>query len=245
MPQYPRYATYFVPSADSALYGFGASLLGYDAYTGEPLPFPQNIETEIDGWKLLSADPRKYGFHATLKAPISLAAGRTETHLAAAIETFARAPRAIPRIAPEVHSIGSFIAIVPDAPCPELQHLASACVTVFDDFRAPLTAEDRARRNVASLTDTQVTHLERWGYPYVFEDFRFHMTLTGSLPPERRPSILDIMQRRFAALELQSVPVDRLALLRQNNPASTFQIIAHWSLTAATASVPVEPEQRL
>lgn len=233
MPQYPRYAIYFVPSAQGALYRFGADLLGYDAYTGKPLPFADGIEAEVEGWKQLTADPRKYGFHATLKAPINLRSGKTQDELARALEEFSRKPRVIPRITPVVRSIGSFVAIVPRDPCPDLQKLAADCVTAFDDFRAPLTPEDRERRNVTALTDVQVMHLDRWGYPYVFEDFRFHMTLTGSLPPEPRAKILAALQKRFVALDFQSVSVDRLALLRQSDATSNFTILSDWPLGTA------------
>lgn len=230
MPQYPRYAIYFVPSVASALYRFGAELVGYDAYTGQPIPFVGGIEAEIEGWKQLTADPRKYGFHATLKAPISLAPNRTENELTAAMHEFASTPRRIPVIAPTVRSISNFIAIVPDSLCPELQKFAEDCVIVFDSFRAPLTGADRERRNVSALTDRQVTYLDRWGYPYVLEEFRFHMTLAGSLPAERRETVAGILQKRFDTLELKSVPIDRLALMRQNDAASGFTIIQHWPL---------------
>ncbi|WIG51387.1 MAG: uncharacterized protein OJF48_002304 [Afipia sp.] len=233
MPQYPRYAIYFVPSAQGALYRFGADLLGYDAYTGKPLPFADGIEAEVEGWKQLTADPRKYGFHATLKAPINLRSGKTEDELARALEEFSRKPRVIPRITPVVRSIGSFVAIVPRDPCPDLQKLAADCVTAFDDFRAPLTPEDRERRNISALTGGQVLHLDRWGYPYVFEDFRFHMTLTGSLPSEQRAKILAALQKRFVALDFQSVSVDRLALLRQSDATSNFTVLSDWPLGTA------------
>ena len=233
MSQYPRYAIYFVPPADSTLYRFGADLIGYDAYSSRPLPFASGIEKDVDDWKKFTTDPRKYGFHATLKAPISLAVDRTEEQLVAAMHDFARTPRAIPVIAPTVRSIGSFIAVVPGSPSAELQNLAGECVTAFDDFRAPLTAADRERRNVPALSERQVAHLDRWGYPYVFEEFRFHMTLAGSLPAERRGAVMDILRERFAALQLSSVSVDRLALFRQNDAKSSFTIIAHWSLQAA------------
>ncbi len=173
MPQYPRYAIYFVPAADSALYRFGAGLLGYDAFTAKALPFADGIETEIADWKQISVDPRKYGFHATLKAPITLAPGKTESELVSALQAFAQMPRTIPVITPVVRAIGSFIAIVPNAPSPDLEALAADCVTTFDDFRAPLTSEDRARRNVAALTDQQISYLDRWGYPTCSRNFAF------------------------------------------------------------------------
>ena len=230
MSQYPRYAIYFVPSADSTLYRFGASLLGYDSFTGKALPFADDIEAQIADWKQITVDPRKYGFHATLKAPITLAAGKTENELISAIKTFAQKPRAIPIITPVVRTIGSFIAVVPNAPSADLQSFAADCVTTFDEFRTPLTPEDRARRNVAALSEKQVAYLDRWGYPYVFEEFRFHMTLTGSLPAERRDGVLEALQKRFANLELSSVAIEHLALLRQNESTSQFTVIAHWPL---------------
>lgn len=233
MSQYPRYAVYFVPPANGALYRFGAGLIGYDAYSGELLPLAEGIENDVEGWKQFTADPRKYGFHATLKAPISLAAGKTETGLGAAMRDFAQAPRVIPKIAPIIRNIGSFVAIVPDASNHELQALAADCVRAFDEFRAPLTIADRERRNVSTLTERQVAHLDRWGYPYVFEEFRFHMTLAGSLPAERRAAVTQILQRRFDALELRSISIDQLALFRQNDAKSGFTIIAHWPLHAA------------
>lgn len=227
---YPRYAIYFVPSPDDALYRFGASLLGYDAYTGKPTPFANSIEADVAGWKQIAVDPSKYGFHATLKAPISLAPGKTEDELANAVQAFARITRAVPVITPVVRAIGSFVAVVPRDPCPDLQNLADDCVITFDKFRAPLTPEDRGRRNVSALTEREVAHLDRWGYPYVLNDFRFHMTLTGSLPADRRSEVLNTLQKRFAALGLQSMAIDRLALLRQSDATSNFTIISHWPL---------------
>ena len=136
-------------------------------------------------WRDLTADPRKYGFHATLKAPFSLAQGRTEAELFAACAAFAATPRAIPVIRPVVGSISGFIAVIPADPPAELIRLAADCVSEFDAFRAPLTEADRARRNPSRLTSAQRAHLDRWGYPYVMEEFRFHMTLTGRLDASR------------------------------------------------------------
>ena len=73
MTDYPRYAIYYVPAPDSDLDRFGAQLLGYDAFSGEDLPLPDGILPAAPDWHDLTSDPRKYGFHATLKAPMSLA----------------------------------------------------------------------------------------------------------------------------------------------------------------------------
>jgi putative phosphonate metabolism protein len=232
MTAFPRYAIYFAPPPGSALDRFGAQLLGYDATTGMDLAFPDDILRMAPDWRGLTEDPRKYGFHATLKAPLSLAPGKTEAELVATCEAFAATPRPVAVIRPVVGSISGFIAVIPAEPPAELIGLAADCVRAFDTFRAPLTAEDRARRNLSQLTPRQREQLDRWGYPYVMEDFRFHMTLTGRLDAERREPILAMLRNRFCALDLQTLAINRIAVFRQENSVSRFRIINHWKLGA-------------
>jgi hypothetical protein len=149
-----------------------------------------------------------------------------------ACETFVATPRPIPVIKPIVASISGFIAVVPGEPSAELERLAADCVDQFDSFRAPLTPEDRARRNPSELTPRQRGHLDRWGYPYVMQDFRFHMTLTGRLDAKRREPILAMLRKRFSATGLERISIDRITLFRQDNAASRFEIIGHWPLRA-------------
>jgi putative phosphonate metabolism protein len=233
MAHFPRYAIYYAPARDSALDRFGAELLGHDAWTGSALPFPARVVEQIADWQELSADPRKYGFHATLKAPIALADGMTEAALLAACADFASKTRVIPVITPIVDSISGFIAIIPRQRSPELEQLAADCVRAFDGFRARLTPDDRARRNPAKLSPRQVEYLDRWGYPYVMEEFRFHMTLTGRLGDVRRESVLAMLRERFARLKLETLAVDRLALFRQDDAKARFAIVGDWPLRAA------------
>ena len=234
MPNYPRYAIYHAPAPASELDRFGADLLGYDAFTGEELPFPDGVMEAMPDWRELTSDPRKYGFHATLKAPFSLVQGKTEAELFAACAAFAATPQAIPRFMPMVGSISGFIAVIPAEPPQELLKLAADCVSEFDCFREPLTEADRARRNPSQLTSAQREHLDRWGYPYVMEEFRFHMTLTGRLGSERREPILAMLKARFAALELATLAIDRIAVFRQDNADSRFRNVGQWELRANT-----------
>jgi len=225
MSNYPRYAIYYAPEQASDLNRFGAELLGYDAFGGEDLPFPEDVASAAPDWRDLTADPRKYGFHATLKAPFSLAQGRTEAELLAACAAFAATPRAIPVIRPMVGSISGFIAVIPAEPPRDLIRLAADCVSEFDTFRAPLTETDRARRNPSRLTSAQRDHLDRWGYPYVMEEFRFHMTLTGRLDASRLESVLAMLSNRFSTLGLETLAIDRLALFRQDGADSRFRVV--------------------
>lgn len=227
----PRYAIYFSAGADNALSRFGAELLGYDAYTDDEVSFPQAALDVAPDWRNITADPRKYGFHGTLKAPMALAPGRTEAELKAACATFAEKARPMPVIRPVVDTISGFIAVIPAEPVDALQQLAADCVRDFDSFRPALTAEDRARRKPEKLTERQRNYLDRWGYPYVMEEFRFHMTLTGRLDAERRGPILEMLRGRFATLDLETLAIDRIALFRQEDAASRFRIIGEWALT--------------
>jgi putative phosphonate metabolism protein len=232
MADFPRYAIYYAAAPSSALNRFGAEHLGYDAWTGDDLPFPGDVAQAVPDWRELTQDPRKYGFHATLKAPMTLADGKTEAELLAACAAFADVARAVPSITPIVQSISGFIAVIPGEPSHDLQKLAADCVSAFDGFRAPLTPEDRARRNPSKLTPRQCDYLDRWGYPYVMEEFRFHMTLTGRLDQARREPILAMLQERFAKLDIATLAIDRLVLFRQNDNVSRFRIVDHWPLRA-------------
>ena len=123
--------------------------------------------------------------------------------------------------------------MIPDQPSAELQSLAADCVRDFDPFRSPLTDADRARRNPTRLTPRQCEYLERWGYPYVMEEFRFHMTLTGRLDETRREDVLALLRGRFARIGLTELAIDRIALFRQADRDARFEIIGDWQLRAA------------
>jgi putative phosphonate metabolism protein len=232
MSNFPRYAIYYLPAADSALARFGAAMLGYDAVSGDDVPFAAATKAVVD-WREVTEDPRSYGFHATLKAPFALADGGRESKLLWACASFAETPRKIPQIVPTIRPIGRFIALVPDAPSDALAQLAADCVRDFDGFRAPLSVADRARRKPERLTPQQVDHLDRWGYPYVMEEFRFHMTLTGSLDPARHDKLLKLLREQFAATGIGAIAVDRIAVLRQDELGARFKSIAQFELRSA------------
>jgi putative phosphonate metabolism protein len=230
----PRYAVYFVPAAQNTLYLFGSALLGYDCFTGTEIRFPQMLPVPEPAWRELTQEPRRYGFHATLKAPFHLADGADETGLIEAFRTFCRSDAVAAAFTPVVTVIEGFIAIMPSVSEPAVDRLAAACVTAFDRFRAPLDARDRARRLATSLSERQARYLERWGYPYVFEDFRLHLTLTGRLSTERQEVVLPFLRERFAAVRGPGpVRIDAIALLRQDDAQARFRILSRATTGAA------------
>jgi putative phosphonate metabolism protein len=219
-----RYAIYFVSAPDSALYRFGAAVIGYDCYSGGDVAHPSEL-TEHD-WPALTDSPRHYGFHATLKAPFHLAESSAEAKLVSAVQSFAALGRSAPVFLPAVKELDGFIAIVPNGSSAALNALAADCTTLFDAFRAPMSAQERARRMASGLSQAELAHLDRWGYPYVLDRFRFHMTLTGRLPPERRASALMVLRTLFAQrCGGGPVTVDRLVILRQDTEQARFRVV--------------------
>jgi putative phosphonate metabolism protein len=226
-----RYALYFAPKRDTILAWLGAHWLGRDAYTGEALRQPVIPEFDADLFAATTADPARYGFHATLKPPFRLAEGTTEERLLTAIEAFvgAAAPVHLDRIV--VKRIGRFLALALAQPGPKLDSFAAAVVEVFDLFRSPPSKDEIERRSRSKLSAAQEAYLARWGYPYVMKEFRFHMTLTGSCDE----AVLDRLEPEanvfFAEIMETPVLLDALTLFVEPAPGAPFRIAAQWTLT--------------
>ena len=227
----PRYAIFYVPPAGSELFRFGSAVLGYDCYLGQAVARPTELSREPDRWEKLTAEPRRYGFHATLKAPFYLKSACSETQLVSALNSFAGLGHAVPSFTPKLEMLSGFAALVPEAVSTDLNALAANCATIFDAFRAPMTAEERARRLASGLNHGQIQNLDRWGYPYLFSDFRFHMTLTGKVAVDQRDEVLGVLQRAFRPIGRgTSFPIEGISLVRQDSAAHSFRVIDHATL---------------
>lgn len=222
-----RYAIYFTPPADHELTQFGAAWLGRNAFTGEAVE-----QSEIEGieparLREITASPRRYGFHATLKAPFRLADGRREEELIAALDAFASriSPFAAPPV--ELANLYGFWALVLDEPSAEMADLAARCVREFDDFRAPLTPEEIARRKPERLSERARGQLMEWGYPHIFEDFLFHMTLTDRLTDAEEIAIIEsVLDPVVSVFRVRPLEVDGIGIYRQDEPGGPF-VVAH------------------
>ena len=232
--QTPRYAVYFVPAAESGLYRFGSSVLQYDCYTGGPLPPPEECAPDTAIWRNATEEPRPYGFHATLKAPFRLAPSCTETQLISAFRSFAALGRKATAIEPEIRMLSGFTALLPARESLAVDALAADCTTIFDAFRAPMSPQERARRLASGLNPSQIENLDRWGYPYLFADFRFHMTLTGKIAADCREPMVATLRRAFARMcGAGPIAIDRLALVRQEASDQAFRVLDHAPLRTA------------
>lgn len=162
-----RYAIYFAPQPGSALARFGAAWLGYDVAAGAFVAQPQAPGIAPRRLAEITAEPRRYGFHATLKPPFALAEGAGRGALDEAVAAFAGhfPPFAAPPL--RLACLEGFWALMLSQGCREMDRLAASCVTELDRFRALPSADELGRRRRAGLTPVQDALLERWGYPYV------------------------------------------------------------------------------
>lgn len=222
-----RYAVYFSPGKASPWWAFGSHWLGRNDYDHRELQQPQLDDVAPAELARITEEPRRYGFHATLKAPFRLAEGLGESDLVKRLEQLARGLTPVPLGPLRVTALGNFAALVPASSPPGLEALAAACVQELDDLRAPLSAADRLRRRIEHLDEREVELLDRYGYPYVMERFRLHLTLTGPITSETAQRVARALAEKIAQLNQEApLSLDRLCLFVESAPGTPFQRIA-------------------
>jgi hypothetical protein len=184
----------------------------------------------------LTQEPRRYGWHATLKAPVALADGVTPQQWYDRLTTLANQlpPVTLPPLV--VRRLGHFLALVIDGDDQQVQALAAACVTRLHDLAAPLSASELTRRRSAGLDAHQEALLQQWGYPHVLDRFRFHFSLTGPLNGLSDARVDRLMQAATAWFApLPRLALDRLAWFVEPTPGGPFRWEASCPLRGADA----------
>jgi putative phosphonate metabolism protein len=224
-----RYAIYFAPAPGTPLHQRGSAWLGRDAYTGEALAQPA-----VSGLARLTADPRRYGFHGTLKAPFALRDGIGPEPLMRACGALAADTRAF-QVRLQTGQLDGFLALVPEGDPALLDALAGRVVRELDGFRRPPTDEELARRRRTALTLRQDANLLRWGYPFVLEDFRFHMTLTERLEHADTRRLAAAAEAHFAFELGGPVTIGGIALFHEPEAGEPFLALRHFPFAHSTA----------
>jgi len=198
MERYTRYAVYFTPEP-GPLCDFMAEWLGWDpaarracdhpALPGLPAPVSE-----------ITATPRRYGFHGTLKPPFRLASGSSASRLFADFEALAATLAPAEGDGLRIARLGGFLALVPAGDMGAVARIAAETVAALDRHRAPASPKETERRRATGLTPRQEAHLATWGYPYVMDEFRFHLTLTGRLAPQPMEAVEATLRPLLAAL---------------------------------------------
>jgi hypothetical protein len=185
------------------------------------------------------AAPAHYGLHATLKPPFRLAAGTDGPMLDAAARDFAHGVDAF-HARLTLRALRGFLAWCLDdgteshEGARQMHALADGCVLAFEPFRAPPTEAELRKRKPDQLSAAQRRMLEAWGYPYVFETFTFHITLTGMLDAAAEAAAL--AQLAPASQQLCSAPmhVDGIAVFVQPEPGADFLVARHYGFNGST-----------
>ena len=219
-----RYGIYLAPAQDSPWWTFGAHWLGRDEFNGTALSQPPLAQITPSEQLAITAAPRRYGFHATLKAPFHLCHGHSVDDLTECVQALASTLKPLPLGPLQAVLLGDFVALAPDSAPDELSALAATCVTSLEALRAPLSKTELARRLASPLDAREQELLQRYGYPHVLERFRLHFTLSG---PVAQPTAQRLMQavadpvrhlNASAALAL-----DRLCLFVEPAPGQPFK----------------------
>ena len=220
---YTRFAIYYVPP-EGPLARFGASWLGWDLVQARKV-----VQPDLPDLSEVTMTPRKYGFHATLKPPFRLAEWRTPEELDSAVSALAGTLAPVTCDGLKLVPLGRFLALVPRGDQEQVENLAATCVRTLDPFRAPLDEAELARRRKPGLSSRQEALLQQWGYPYVLEQFRFHMTLSGRLPRAELPEWTEILRRHLPPLPTP-FHLDQIALFAERTDGR-FQLLQRYKLS--------------
>jgi hypothetical protein len=218
---FSRYAIYYIP--DLPLFQIGSDWLGWNSVTGQETTLSANHHRITDR-------PRKYGFHATMKPPFSLASNSTQGELQDAFQAFCATVSTATGGTLKISRLGRFLAMTQDVQSNDVTDLAASTVSHFDKFRAPLSDNDIQKRRQRRLTPEQDALMLRWGYPYVMQEFKFHMTLTGPLQNDEIVSIEQLANTRLQEFIGQSLNIASLALLGEDRDSGRFHVIEKLSL---------------
>jgi hypothetical protein len=226
-----RCAICFTPPADDTLTIAAARWLRRDPYTGARIAWPVEGLVETDH-AFLTAAPRRIGFHVSLKAPFRIAIEHELSDVQTALTKFCRRVPPLTVDAVRIALIENFFALVPVTPSAELHELAADFVTVFDQYRSPTSDLDLARGDIGRLNGRQFANLMAWGHPYVLDQFRFHMTLTGPIDELERDYVAQMLRRHFGSLTDEPLCISQVALFIEPEPNAPFLIDSIHRFTA-------------
>jgi len=227
-----RFAVYFTPPPGSAWWVAGSRWLGRDAASDTRLDQPCFDGLAPERYWQLTAEPARYGWHATLKAPFVLSEGVGLDELRGALQALAASFTAFEIADLRVQKLGGFLALCPEGDKDTINTVASACVTQLDRLAAPLSSDElERRRRKGSLSTQEDALLVRWGYPYVMERYRFHLSLTGNLQgvdDETVQRLERVAQVWFGALP--PCAFDGLSLFVEPTKGADFVFVERWEL---------------
>ena len=130
-----------------------------------------------------------------------------------------------------VADVFGFLALRETAPCPPCRRWPMRAWRISIRSARRRRDAELARRRRAGLTPQQDAMLVRWGYPYVFETWFFHMTLTRRLTAAEKARLPTGGGTVFRA-RASAVPrrVSDICLFAQPAPGEPFVIAERLTL---------------
>jgi putative phosphonate metabolism protein len=230
MSEFTRYAIYYAPPAQSDLADFARQWLGYDPETGQAVDRLAVAGLSDDEIVRQTGSPSRYGFHGTLKPPFALADGTNLGQLRDDVARLAASLAPVKCGPLTLHRLGRFLALVPTAPLDGLEKLAATLVTELDGYRAPEDEKGLARRRAAGLSARQDALLLEWGYPYVLDEFRFHLTLSEKLPEWDIERFVNALSPHVAPFTKAPFEIDEICLFGDPGEGRPFRVIERFRL---------------
>jgi hypothetical protein len=219
-----RYAIYFIPSADSPTYQRVSAWLGYSILQEQTLS-QRELPADLHEFRGFTRHAALYGCHATLKPPFRLRAGLKEKHLLKIFKHFCRICRPIRCSGLRVDSIGRFLALTQSKNSKKLDELATDCVQTFDLFRDEISEAGFNKRQPEKLSPNQLKMLQQWGYPFVLDEFRFHITLSDPLPESSLSACKKALNNFLLPTFSDSFVIDSLSLCHQAHAGEPFRVL--------------------
>jgi Protein of unknown function (DUF1045) len=222
-----RFAIYYAPSRRSPWWSAGCRWLARDPESGTVLapPVIPALAARSRDVPSLSRAPQRYGWHGTLVAPALRAPAATPEDILHRALAWARRQRSFD-LAVEAAALDRFVAIRPATAdgAAAMRALAANALHEFGPVRAMPSEQERRRRHESNLNARQRELLDHWGYPYVLDEFRFHMTLSDSIEPDDRQVLIDWWHAQLPALG--PLPIDGAALFVEPQPGKPFVLVA-------------------
>jgi Protein of unknown function (DUF1045) len=233
-PNRYRYAVYFTPRANTQWALAGSQWLGRCIFSGKVFEAPVVEGMTPNELNALTQEPRRYGWHATLKAPFRLAVNPQAASEGALVDAMTRLVSSMQAFTLPPLRVGmmrNFVALRADGDQKRINAIARACVTNLHYLAQELDEQALARRRKAHLSPEQDRMLVQWGYPWVLEQFQFHLSLSGPvdrLNLDTRWALLNAAQQHFAIEE--DCRFDQISLFFEPHPDAPFELIESFDL---------------
>ncbi len=214
---YKRYAIYYVPSENSELDLFGKCWLGWDPYKGEETT--KSDLSKLPSFKKFSSlvlTPKQYGFHGTIKAPFKLKNEYTYNDLENKVREISKQIHSFYFDQLIIEKLGNFIGLIPTNNL-KVNAVSNKFVEELDYLRDELSESEIKKRKPHKLTSNQKQMLFKWGYPYVFDEFKFHLTLTSKLNVVEIDDVFRSLQNILKQVNLNKISFNNICIFGQKS----------------------------